>query len=1453
MAKTLQFRRDTTANLASVTGAVGELFVDTTKNTVVVMDGSTAGGFPLQLEGEASYEVGQVIYTNDVPTQPGQWVKAGKYYSKAAYPELATKLGDFQDLGTPNNIPQSQLPQAFSATFNVSDIAATNGSVYVIVGNSGAIRVSSDTVNWIAVPSRTNQNLTEVKYLNGIFIAVGAAGVICTSIDGYTWSNAAGVGTTFTLTSIAYGAGQYVITANNGRVFTSPNSITWTERFAVPIDIRFTLPGTIPLFSLTKVIYENSLFVAVGNSCIILTSVDGITWSLRNFKTVNASGVTATFNNVKYLNEKYIAVGNGISAVSTDGVVWSSQNGTITGPLTVNNNSSFTNSTSPYLTATNGNVTVAVSSVGTIVRTFNNDGVNWMGCYTPIFTINSQGVFTELKYLNGLFVATTGRGTILTSTDGNVFEFVNSSGITTSVAYYTSVAYGNGIYVAVGADNSTNPLQMVSTNGVDWVVSGISGAIFNRVTFGAGLFVAGSSTAATGIMTSTDGITWTSRQSTNGGIRDVQYLNSMFIAGSDTGRIYYSTDGISWSLASTIMNGAGSISSITYSNELYIITATFSLATSTDGVNWTNRLPSQVAGSNPSWSHGLWDGTQWVVVGNVSNLALAAYATSTDGISWTTTIDVSFQRFQNFVVVNNIGIAVGYNGIYAITRGVRRKLVAGSAWAFSPYTSPTAASNKCIAYNGSNQWVVAGITSQLMYSSDGLDWKAAVVPGVSANFTEVQYLNGIYVAVGNNNLSGAPPILTSPDGINWTQRTTTGTATLNAVAFGAGTWVTVGSSGAIFSSTNGTTWSLATGTGSTAFADVTFGGTNFVAVGSSGVLYYSSNGTTWTLVTGVGNQQYNRVFYTGSQFIAVGNSGVIYTSPTGVTWTQRSSPATGLNLFDIATSNGTTLVAVGTGVIIVSENSGVTWVEATSPSTNLSLRGVSWTGTYWVAMSSTTGTCISIDGYRWEGMFTGSQVLTGNNKYALYAGDKLIVASTNAIKLLPTGSSKFFEIAPEAIIGGLQGANSLTVAYGAGVYVAVNNASNNNVGSLYTSTDGVVWQARLNAYSTLTNSVVWTGSEFVVVGFYGAYWTSPNGITWTGYIDATASNFTALVNFSGKIIGLSQQACVVLRGASRAVLLATTQSTTPSYAVLSSWTRMSAGDGTAIITNMGQNIPGYFYATTPDNFSSVKLNGVIYDALNPTQALNTFYVNGVFFALGSSQIHTSIDGITWTGFQTAGSARSVAYGNGVYVITLGTGILVSSDLTSWTRRLPLTPANDVAFGGGLFALGGNSSPIFTSPDGITWTQRTSSITIIKIIYANEQFVAVGGTIITSSPDGLTWRSYSQPANTAFIDIEWNGTVFCAISSTQSFVAIGNGSTWKTFQLNGTFITVSSSGANTFLIQGSGSSTGQNFLTLDNGTTWTSVADAYANNAASGRFSCQYVNGYYIAVQPASVQ
>jgi hypothetical protein len=50
MSKQVQFRRGTTSQHSSFTGAAGEVTVDTDKDVVVVHDGSTAGGVPMATE-----------------------------------------------------------------------------------------------------------------------------------------------------------------------------------------------------------------------------------------------------------------------------------------------------------------------------------------------------------------------------------------------------------------------------------------------------------------------------------------------------------------------------------------------------------------------------------------------------------------------------------------------------------------------------------------------------------------------------------------------------------------------------------------------------------------------------------------------------------------------------------------------------------------------------------------------------------------------------------------------------------------------------------------------------------------------------------------------------------------------------------------------------------------------------------------------------------------------------------------------------------------------------------------------------------------------------------------------------------------------------------------------------------------------------------------------------------
>ena len=57
MATQVQFRRGTTTQHSSFTGAVAEVTVDTDKETVVVHDGSTAGGHPLATEASVNTKV----------------------------------------------------------------------------------------------------------------------------------------------------------------------------------------------------------------------------------------------------------------------------------------------------------------------------------------------------------------------------------------------------------------------------------------------------------------------------------------------------------------------------------------------------------------------------------------------------------------------------------------------------------------------------------------------------------------------------------------------------------------------------------------------------------------------------------------------------------------------------------------------------------------------------------------------------------------------------------------------------------------------------------------------------------------------------------------------------------------------------------------------------------------------------------------------------------------------------------------------------------------------------------------------------------------------------------------------------------------------------------------------------------------------------------------------------
>jgi hypothetical protein len=75
MSTQIQRRRGTTSEHSSFTGAAGEITIDSTKNTVVVHDGSTQGGIPLAKESALASTVGALTDVTITSVGAGEVLK----------------------------------------------------------------------------------------------------------------------------------------------------------------------------------------------------------------------------------------------------------------------------------------------------------------------------------------------------------------------------------------------------------------------------------------------------------------------------------------------------------------------------------------------------------------------------------------------------------------------------------------------------------------------------------------------------------------------------------------------------------------------------------------------------------------------------------------------------------------------------------------------------------------------------------------------------------------------------------------------------------------------------------------------------------------------------------------------------------------------------------------------------------------------------------------------------------------------------------------------------------------------------------------------------------------------------------------------------------------------------------------------------------------------------------
>ena len=601
-------------------------------------------------------------------------------------------------------------------------------------------------------------------------------------------------------------AGVYTVVATNPLGSVTSNSYTqyispeggWQWRNPLP-----TGNG------LTRAAYLNGRFLIGGLRGTLLVSTDGINWETH---TVPASNNIYGFH---YVNGLYVALASlGAVFTSPDTVIWTSRN---TGTLHQDSSSGLQS------VAYSGARLMAVGINGII--TTSTDGINW----TP--------------------------GSTLTGDDLN------------------GVAFGLGKFYAVSA---TNGRVYSSTDGAVWTSVQTTASSLRGIVFGAGRLVAIGPAGV--ITTSTDGLNWTAVTSgTVNALLGIDYVNNRFVIAGTNGTILTSDTGLSWTPA----NSGGNLSSLqntAYGNGLYVTpgqstTAGRSLLTSTDGANWSERIAGAGAVTRNLHAVAASADTSLIIAVGTSGTILQ----SSNGTTWTQRASATANQLNDINYGNGLFVAAGLSGaVISSTNGTNWNL-----------TTITNVNLNGVKYDNT-LWVAVGAngtTGRIYTSATGTTgWTQRYATGASLN--QSAYANGLYVAVGD---SGA--IVTSATGTSWSTAFSGTTANLLDVTNANGLFVAVGV-GVVLTSPDGLAWTNRTFTPDT-LNSVIYAAGHYIATGPLSTYYVSPDGFNWTGRFTGSFDPMNDLALFNNQVFAVGDNSCILSSGAPVLGTAPALAATG--------------------------------------------------------------------------------------------------------------------------------------------------------------------------------------------------------------------------------------------------------------------------------------------------------------------------------------------------------------------------------------------------------------------------------------------------------------------------------------------------------------------------------------------------------------------------------
>jgi hypothetical protein len=271
MAKRLQLRGGTTAQHSTFTGALREVTVDTDKDTLVVHDGSTAGGFPLakatdtELVNDTTPQLGGTLDTNGNPINFADNIKAlfGGGYDLQIYHDGVNSF--IRDSGTGNlkirsdgaGVEIKKNDTEHMAIFN------TDGAVELYHDNSKKFETTSTGIDVTGTLLADKGYIAETTLTDGATISwnMSTQSVAKVTLGGNRTIAAPTNGSTGQFASL--------LVAQDG---TGGRTLTWNAVYEFASDTAPTLTATASLGDLFVFRYNGSKWLEVGRNLALTLS-----------------------------------------------------------------------------------------------------------------------------------------------------------------------------------------------------------------------------------------------------------------------------------------------------------------------------------------------------------------------------------------------------------------------------------------------------------------------------------------------------------------------------------------------------------------------------------------------------------------------------------------------------------------------------------------------------------------------------------------------------------------------------------------------------------------------------------------------------------------------------------------------------------------------------------------------------------------------------------------------------------------------------------------------------------------------------------------------------------------------------------------------------------------------------------------------------------------------------